>query len=116
MKNLTDISYRRAFLVMLCTTVALSIGVATLWWRLHASRSAQTEPSTAQTSEATPPSMQSMSAGQSATPSQPETALAPIQLSPQRMQTIGVQIRELKYQPPNAEIRFYATLPPPQPR
>ncbi|HKB98115.1 MAG TPA: efflux RND transporter periplasmic adaptor subunit [Terriglobales bacterium] len=110
MKNLTDIRYRPAFLVMLFTTVALSIGVATLWWRLHASRSAQTEPSTAQTSEATPSSMQSMSAGQSATPSQPETALAPIQLSPQRMQSIGVQIGEVKYQPVNDEIRFYGNV------
>src|SRR5258708_6060726 len=110
MKNLTDIRYRPAFLVMLFTTVALSIGVATLWWRLHASRSAQTEPSTAQTSEATPSSMQSMSAGQSATPSQPETALAPIQLSPQRMQSIGVQIGEVKYQPVNDEIRLYGNV------
>ena len=110
MKNLTDISYRRAFLVMLFTTVALSIGVATLWWRLHASRSAQTEQSTAQTSEATPSSMQSMSAAQSATPSQPETALAPVQLSAQRMQSIGVQIGEVKYQPVNDEIRFYGNV------
>src|SRR5258708_10301071 len=107
MKDLTDISYRRAFLVMLFTTVALSIGVATLWWRLLASRSAQTEPSTAQTSEAAPSSMQSMSAEQSATPSQAETALAPIQLSPQRMQNIAVQIGEVKYQPGNDEVRFY---------
>jgi len=110
MKNRTNISYRRAFLVMLFTTIALSIGVTALWWRLHASRSAQAEPSTAQTSEATPSSMQSMSAGQSATPSQPETALAPIQLSPQRMQSIGVQIGEVKYQPVNDEIRFYGNV------
>jgi len=54
--------------------------------------------------------MQSMSAGQSATPSQPETALAPIQLSPQRMQSIGVQIGEVKYQPVNDEIRFYGNV------
>src|SRR5258708_2225975 len=110
MKNPTDIRYRRAFLFMLFTTIALSIGVTTLWWRLHPSRSAQAEPSTAQTSEATPSSMQSMSAGQSATPSQPETALAPIQLSAQRMQSIGVQIGEVKYQPVNDEVRFYGNV------
>jgi Cu(I)/Ag(I) efflux system membrane fusion protein/cobalt-zinc-cadmium efflux system membrane fusion protein len=110
MKNPTDIRYRRAFLVMLFTTIALSIGVTALWWRLHTSRSAQAEPSTAQISEATPSSMQSMSAGQSATPSQPETALAPIQLSAQRMQSIGVQIGEVKYQPVNDEIRFYGNV------
>src|SRR3981081_477770 len=110
MKNLTDTSYRRAFLVMLSTTIDLSIGVTALWWRLHTSRVAQAEPSPAQTSEATPSSMQSMSAGQSATPSQPETALAPIQLSPQRMQSIGVQMVEVKYQPVNDDIRFYGNV------
>src|SRR5437879_8148160 len=110
MKNLTDISYRRAFLVMLYTTIALSIGITALWWRLHVSRSAQAEPSTAQTSEAAQPPMQIMSGDHSATPSQPETVLAPIQLSPQRMQSIGVQIGEVKYQSVNDEIRFYGNV------
>ena len=98
--------YRRAFLVMLLTTIVLAVGVAALWWRLHASPIAQI----AQTSEAAQPPMQSMSAEQSATPSQPEMALAPIQLSPQRMQSIGVQIGEVKYQPVNDEIRFYGNV------
>ena len=99
--------YRRAFFVTLLTTIVLAVGVAALWWRLHTSRSSQIEPSTAQISEAAPPPMQSMSAEHSATPSQPETVLAPIQLSPQRMQSIGVQIGEVKYQTVNDEIRFY---------
>jgi Cu(I)/Ag(I) efflux system membrane fusion protein/cobalt-zinc-cadmium efflux system membrane fusion protein len=102
--------YRRAFFVTLLTTIVLAIGVAALWWRLHTSRTAQIEPSTAQTSEAAPPPMQSMSAEQSATPSQSGTALAAIQLSPQRMQSIGVQIGEVKYQPVNDEIRFYGNV------
>jgi RND family efflux transporter MFP subunit len=102
--------YRRAFFVTLLTTIVLAVGVAVLWWRLDTSRTAQIERSTAQTSEAAQPPMQSMSAEQSATPSQPETALAPIQLSPQRMQSIGVQIGEVKYQPVNDEIRFYGNV------
>jgi len=102
--------YRRAFFVTLLTTIVLAIGVAGLWWRLHTSRTAQIEPSTAQTSEAAQPPMQSMSAQQSAAPSQPETALAPMQLSPQRMQSIGVQIGKVKYQPVNDEIRFYGNV------
>jgi len=102
--------YRRAFFVTLLTTIVLAAGVAALWWRLHTSRTAQIEPSTAQASEAAPPPMQSMSAEHSATPSQPETALAPIQLSPQRMQSIGVQIGEVKYRPVNDEIRFYGNV------
>src|SRR5258708_10560036 len=102
--------YRRAFFVTLLTTIVLAAGVAALWWRLHTSRSAQIEPSTAQTSEAAPPPMQSMSAEQSATPSQSGTALAAIQLSPQRMQSIGVQIGEVKHRAVNDEIRFYGNV------
>src|SRR5258706_1676359 len=98
--------YRRAFFVTLLATIVLAVVVAALWWRLHTSRTAQVEPSTAQTSEAAPPPMQSMSAERPVTPSQPETALAPMQLSPQRMQSIGVQIGEVKYQSMNDEIRF----------
>src|SRR5713226_6742371 len=114
MTNRTDISYRRGFLVMLITTIVLAIGITALWWRLHASRSTQVELSlgqtTGQTSEAVRPPMQSMSAEQSAAPSQPEMALAPMQLSPQRMQSIGVQIGEVKYQPVNDEIRFFGNV------
>jgi Cu(I)/Ag(I) efflux system membrane fusion protein/cobalt-zinc-cadmium efflux system membrane fusion protein len=102
--------YRRAFFVALLTTIVLAVGVAALWWRLHTSRTAQIEPSAAQTSEAAQPPMQSMSAEQSAASSQPETALAPIQLTPQQMQSIGVQIGEVKYQPVNDEIRFYGNV------
>src|SRR6267154_4122584 len=94
-----EMKYRRAFLVTLLTTIVLAIVVAALWWRLHTSRTTQIEPP-----------MQSMSAERSATPSQSETALAPIQLSPQRMQSIGVQIGEVKYQTVNDEIRFYGNV------
>jgi Cu(I)/Ag(I) efflux system membrane fusion protein/cobalt-zinc-cadmium efflux system membrane fusion protein len=110
MKNLTDIPYGRAFLVLLFTTIALLVGVTALWWRLHTSRAAQVESSTAQTGEAAQPAIQSMPAEQSAAPSQPEMALAPMQLSPQRMQSIGVQIGEVKYQPVNDEIRFFGNV------
>src|SRR5712671_5585759 len=94
-----EMKYRRAFLVTLLTTIVLVIVVAALWWRLHTSRTTQIEPP-----------MQSMSAEHSATPSQPETALAPIQLSPQRMQSIGVQIGEVKHRAVNDEIRFYGNV------
>jgi Cu(I)/Ag(I) efflux system membrane fusion protein/cobalt-zinc-cadmium efflux system membrane fusion protein len=103
-------NYRRAFVVTLLTTIVLAVGVTALWWRLYTSRTAQVEPSTPQTSEAVQPAMQTMSAEHSVVPSQPEMALAPMQLSPQRMQSIGVQIGEVKYQPVNDEIRFYGNV------
>ncbi len=109
MTNRTDIPYRRAFLVMLFTTIVFAIGITGLWWRMHTSRTTQVEPSTAQTIEAVQPPMQSMSTEQSA-PSQPEISLAPMQLSPQRMQSIGVQIGEVKYQPVNDDIRLFGSV------
>ena len=44
--------------------------------------------------------------GEQSVPPQPETPLAPMQLSPQRMQSIGVQTGEVKYQSVNDELRF----------
>ena len=110
MMDQTNIPYRRAFLLMLFVTITLSVGVTALWWRLHTSRVAQAEPSPDQTSGNAQTPMQSMPAEQSKAPSQPEIALAPMQLSPQRMQSIGVQIGEVKYQTINDEIRFFGTV------
>src|SRR2546427_696431 len=85
--------YRRAFLVTLLTTIVLAIGIAALWWQLHTSRSSRIEgatlPATVETGQTVQPAMQAMAAEQPATPPQTETALAPLQLSPQRMQSIG---------------------------
>src|SRR5882762_2011264 len=110
MMDPTNIPYRRAFLLMLFVTITLSVGVTALWWRLHTSRVAQAEPSPDQTSGNAQTPMQSMPAEQSKAPSQPEIALAPMQLSPQRMQSIGVQIGEVKYETINDEIRFFGTV------
>ena len=110
MTNRTDISYRRAFLVMLFTTIVLAVGMTGLWWRLHPSRTARVEPSTAHATEGSQPAMPSMPAEPSAATSQPEPALARMQLSPQRMQSIGVQIGEVKYQPVNDEIRLFGNV------
>src|SRR5258708_33083859 len=98
MTNRTDISYRRAFLVTLFTTIVFAIGMTALWWRLHTSRTTQVELSAGQTSEAVQPPMQSMSAEQSAAPRQPEIGPGPLPLPPQRMQSIGVPIGVVRYQ------------------
>ncbi len=105
--------YRRAFLATLIAAIVLAIGVAGLSWRLHTASHAQAEqamePAAAGTSQAAQPDMQNMS-GEQSVPPQPETLLAPMQLTPQRMQNIGVQIGEVKYQPVNDEIRFFGNV------
>jgi len=105
--------YRRAFLATLIAAIVLAIGVAGLWWRLHTGSHTPAEqamePAAAGTSQAAQPDMQNMSSEQSVPP-QPETPLAPMQLTPQRMQNIGVQIGEVKFQPVNDEIRFFGNV------
>jgi Cu(I)/Ag(I) efflux system membrane fusion protein/cobalt-zinc-cadmium efflux system membrane fusion protein len=122
MMDQANIPYRRAFIAMLLATIALSIVVTGLWWRLHRARTAQVEPSTDRRGESAQPPMQSApaeastatststSAATSTAASQPEMALAPMQLSPQRMQSIGVQIGEVKYQPVSEEIRIFGNV------
>ncbi len=106
--------YRLAFLVALLATIVLAIGVAALWWRLRTSATARVErtneQSAAEMGQTVQPAMQGMNTEQPANRTQPEIALAPMQLSPQRMQSIGVQIGEVKYQSVNDEIRFYGNV------
>jgi RND family efflux transporter MFP subunit len=105
--------YRRAFFITLFIAILLVFVLAGLWWRLHTSGRAPAEQATGNgpigTSQPVQPEMQGISAEQSA-PSQPGIPLAPMQLSPQRMQSIGVQIGQVKYQPVNDEIRFYGNV------
>src|SRR5258708_14238993 len=99
MTNRTDISYRRAFLVMLFTTIVFAIGMTALWWRLHTSRTTQVELSAVQPSVSVQPPMQRISAEESALPPQPAVALPPMRLSPRPMQPFGVPFGGVQYQP-----------------
>jgi RND family efflux transporter MFP subunit len=106
--------YRRAFLVTLLTAVLLAIVAAGLWWRLHLSETAGVERtperSAAETGQTASPAIEGMPNEQSANPPHTEMPLAPIQLSPQRMQSIDVRIGKVKYQPVDGEIRFYGNV------
>jgi RND family efflux transporter MFP subunit len=116
-------NYRRAFWIALTTTVVLTIVASVLWWRLsHNGTTSQTGGASAsesmgamaQTSSAKGSGSEQRAEGdaQAGTMQEmaQETPLAPIQLTPQRMQSIGVQIGEVKYQPVNDEIRFYGNV------
>jgi Cu(I)/Ag(I) efflux system membrane fusion protein/cobalt-zinc-cadmium efflux system membrane fusion protein len=112
----TNINYRRAFWIVLATTVVLATLASFLWWRLN-----HTTP-TQQATSSNP--MQSM--GQTSSPnasdSEPgsasgaqggnvqETPLAPIQLTPQRMQSIGIVLGKVESKSVNSELRFYGNV------
>jgi Cu(I)/Ag(I) efflux system membrane fusion protein/cobalt-zinc-cadmium efflux system membrane fusion protein len=102
--------YRRAFLVALCATIALAVLTAVLWWRLN-----HVVPAESGNNTPTVP-MDTMTQGDESnsvdkTPeSVPEMPLAPIELTPQRMQSIGVVIGEVESKPVSSDLRFYGNV------
>src|SRR5216684_7510569 len=106
--------YRRAFWITLLTTVALVIVAAALWWRLNQKApigAGQQMAAPARTENAAQPNMPGMAMSEApATPAQSEVPLAPIQLTPQRMQSIGVQIGQVEYKAVSDELRFYGNV------
>lgn len=104
--------YRRMFLITLSVAVALAIGAAGLLWRLRVTQSAHVaQPTTAaggmsgMTQPSTPES-------ESVALPQTEAAVAPFQLSPQRMQSIGLQIGHVQSKQVSDEIRFFGNVQP----
>jgi Cu(I)/Ag(I) efflux system membrane fusion protein/cobalt-zinc-cadmium efflux system membrane fusion protein len=112
-------NYRRAFWIVLTTTVVLAIVASVLWWRLsHAGTLWQPRNSSAsesmgpvpQTSSANASDAGPGAAGDAQAAIMQETPLAPIQLTPQRMQSIGVVLGKVESKPVNAELRFYGNV------
>ena len=107
--------YRRAFLVALIAFIAVAGFAAWLWWRspynpmAHGSQSAVTTSVGSETSQSTTDS--TASAGGPTAP-QVDSPLAPIQLSPQRMQSIGVKVGTVESKVMSDEIRSYGNVQP----
>lgn len=104
--------YRRAFQITLVLAVAFAVLAGGIWWRFG--RRATIQPQAAVSSGAmanneTQGEMPGM-AGQPANPQGADIPIASIQLSPQRMQSIGLQLGQVEYKPVNDEIRFYGNV------
>lgn len=89
-------TYRTAFLVALAGNILLAGALAFLWWRSHGGegmtlRAALPEAIRSVLPENMPPEAQSSAPPVSAVGST-EPALAPVQISPQRLQSIGVKL------------------------
>src|SRR5437879_7843267 len=93
-KEINATKYRRAFLLTLFALVAVVVIAAWLWWQspfnpfMHPAQQAATGSTAGQPSQA---AIQGTNTDDSAA-SPADTPLAPIQLSPQRMQSIGAKI------------------------
>src|SRR6202049_2865668 len=105
--------YRRAFLVALIAFIVVAGIAAWLWWRspfnpmAHGSQFTVTTSVGSETSQSTTDSP--ASAAGSTSP-QSDTQLAPIQLSPQRMQSIGVKVGTVESKVMSDEIRSYGNV------
>ncbi len=91
-------SYRKAFFVALVINVVLLGGIGLAWWRYHRPPSYKTEAQPTAAGDVT-------AAEPSATAQAHETQLTPIQLTPQRMQSIGVKFGTVAYKNVSDEIR-----------
>ena len=112
-------NYRRAFWIAVTTTVVLAIVTSVLWWRLsHAQTTSQAGSSSAsgsmegvpQTSAGNASGSEPGSAGDPQVSNMQETPRAPIQLTPQRMQSIGIVLGKVESKPVNSELRFYGNV------
>lgn len=105
--------YRRAFLLTLVAFIGVGALAAWLWWRSSSNPLMHHEQQVAAASTATSSGSSSMAepaASGDAAPQAEETPVAPIQLSPQRMQSIGVKIGTVESRLVNDEIRFYGNV------
>ncbi|MFL6314161.1 MAG: efflux RND transporter periplasmic adaptor subunit [Terriglobales bacterium] len=90
--NVPSQSYRKAFFILLMINVALLAGLGLAWWNHHHHSLNNEEKS-------------SMDIAADNTPQAHDTQLTPIQLTPQRMQSIGVRFGTVAYKNVNDEIR-----------
>jgi Cu(I)/Ag(I) efflux system membrane fusion protein/cobalt-zinc-cadmium efflux system membrane fusion protein len=112
-------NYRRAFWIALTTTVVFAIVASVLWWRLsHAGAASQPGTSSAsesmeamaQTSSSNASGSEQGAGGDPQVGNMQETPLAPFQLTPQRMQSIGMVLGKVESKPVNTELRFYGNV------
>src|SRR6202795_2672493 len=84
-------NYRRAFWMAMTTTVVLAIVASVLWWRLsHAGTGSQPGHNSTNASGSEPGSADPQAGNMQ------ETPLARIQLTPQRMQSVGLVLGKVE--------------------
>ena len=106
------IRYRRAFLLTLAALIAVIAAAGWMWWSssVNALRRPQQTPASA-TSDLSQNAAQAAQTDTASSPSS-DTPIVPIQLSPQRMQSIGVKIGIVESKVISDEIRSYGNVQP----
>ena len=110
MHNATD-KYRRGFWIAVIAATVLATVSAVLWWRLdHGANTSQAGTAAAEQSMAGMTQMPGENAEQNQPPNLQEAALVPIQLTPERMQSIGVVLGKVESKRLSSELRFYGNV------
>ncbi len=107
--------YRHAFLFTLIAFIAVAGVAGWLWWRSPFNPIAHSkQPTVAASTESgtLQPTTEPAASVDGPTAPQGETPLAPIQLSPQRMQSIGVKVGTVESRVISDEIRSYGNVQP----
>ncbi len=111
--------YRQGFWIAVSAVVVLAIVASVLWWRLsHAGATSQSAAGPAsdvtqgmaQTLPTNTSDSESGSVGQMQGSSMQEMPLAPIQLTPQRMQSIGIVLGKVESKSVSSDLRFYGNV------
>ena len=107
--------YRRAFLLTLIAFIAVAGVAGWLWWRSPfnpITRNKQPTAAASTESETAQPTTEPTASADGSAATQADTPLVPIQLSPQRMQSIGVKIGTVESRVISDEIRSYGNVQP----
>src|SRR5262244_2358997 len=111
--------YRRAFWIAVSTTVVLAVMASVLWWRLtHREPASQpgnasaigSMEGTGQTPSPNSSDSERGPTGEMQAGNIPQTPLAPIQLTPQRMQSIGIALGKVESKSVSTDLRFYGNV------
>ena len=110
-------NYRRACWIAVTTTIVLAVVTSVLWWRLsHSGMASQpgnnsaNEPMEAMAQTRNASESQPGAAGEIQMSNMQEAPRASIQLSPQRMQSIGIVLGKVESRAVNSELRFYGNV------
>ncbi len=105
-------SYRKAFIAALAVNVLLVAGLVLLWRRGHSAPQANRAMASEQDEAGSPASGESGSAAKAPA----ETPLVPVQLTPQRLQSIGVKTGVVEMKSVHDEIRTVGSVEPDETR
>lgn len=101
----TKKNYRGAFIIAIALNAVLALALAFVWWRYHIVPPATSTQQTAHQNTPASPDTASMNADQDRPAAGSEMPLSPVQLTPQRMQSIGVKLGTAQIKTVNNELR-----------